>query len=476
MRWSSHARGSCVFVASIVLCLIRADAGADDTAEESLRSLADAYADVRVVAVDMSSGTLPHAQLMRIVSHRNGDVAARYWPSGTAWKDIGPRGPKPDYFVFSNGTTLYSMPSHAPGYTSFDYSPDVSKPWTLNVHHFLAPWPYISRWACLLLDARDVVYASDADVLSASSESIGLSLSWNRRLEIVRIVRKRTDGSVSTMTFDSFDTRVKPRIPRSIHHRIAASEAEGVFFREVVSECVNVRLNDAADEPLLAFDPVALGVYRYEQSTGNVYNHDGTLLYNEKAFLKQAGMPVAGTDIAALWYIAIIIAGALSGWAAHRQIASGPLHGPSKSWLAYASAIARVLVGLFFLLAVVAKLSTVTYVGGLAARGAPALAAVIRQHGVIPSTLAPSAAYTAIGLELAIAVSLLAHRRVRVVSIAAIGLLGVMSAYLVVVWIMRGNVSCGCLGKLTNDQLSTSLVRNTLAASLLVPSILRRSR
>lgn len=474
MRWSSHARGSCVFVASIVLCLVRADAGADDAAEESLRSLADAYADVRVVAVDMSSGTLPHAQLMQIVSHRNGDVAARYWPSGTAWKDIGPRGPKPDYFVFSNGDRLYSMSSTSLGYTSFDYNPDISNPSTLNAHHFLAPWPYVSQWAHLLLDARDIAYAHDAGVITATSQSTGLSLSWNERFEVVQVVRKRTDGGTSSTRFESFDARTTPRFPGEV--RTHTASADGAHAVEYGRRYARIRLNDPTDEALLPFDEVALGVHRYDPATGNVYNHDGTLLYNEKAFLKQAGMPVAGTDIAALWYIVLIIAGALSGWAAHRQIASGRLQGPSKSWLAYASAIARVLVGLFFLLAVVAKLSTVTYVGGLAARGAPALAAVIRQHGVIPSTLAPSAAYTVIGLELAIAVSLLAHRRVRVVSIAAIGLLGVMSAYLVVVWIMRGNVSCGCLGKLTNDQLSTSLVRNTLAASLLVPSILRRSR
>lgn len=463
-----------IFLASVAWCISTPSVSADDAARMSLRSLADTYADVRLTAVDMVSGAPSHIQLMRIVSHRNGDVAARYWPTGTAWKDLGPTEPKPDYFVFSNGKTLYSMRSTSPGYTSFQYDLQLENPSTLNIHHFLAPWPYVSGWVRQLLDADDAVFSRDAGVLTASSESIGLSLSWNERFSVVRIARTRSDGGVSAMSFDSFDSRTTPSFPMSARLHTMASTATGAPSHESMYAYERVRLNDPRDEALLPFDEVALGVYRYDATTGDVYNHDGTLLYNEKAFLKQAGIPVAGTEIAVYWYTAIVVAGVLSAWAARRRIVSGRLKGLGESWLGHVSAGARILVGLFFLLAVVAKLSTVVYVGGLSARGAAALTGVIRQHEVIPSGLAPAAAYGAIGLELALGMMLLTHRRVRPVCGAATGFLAVMSVYLVIVWIMRGNVSCGCLGQLTKDQLSSSLVRNAVAAGLLVPSVIRR--
>lgn len=473
-RWNACWRALLLAVAAF--CFGGAPAHADERARESLERVVETYAEIRLVGAELVNGTPPHTQRIQIVARRDGDYAARYRRDKAAAPGGRDASKKPDYYVFQSNGKYFSGTDVSQGYTELSLTSEPTDPRKAAAHQLLAPWPYVESWARLLLDAADTVYTSEGDHFTASSASIGLALTWNDSLHIVRTVVHRTDGVISTMVFGSFDTRTTPGFPSSAHLHVASSDAVDAHTTEVVSTYTQIRVNRPADEELLPFDPVALGVYRFDPGTGNVYNHDGSVRYNENAFLRQAGFPAAGTRIHTEWYVLLMLAGVGSGWLAYRQVAAGRLVGPGKHLLTCAIAGGRVLVGLFFLLAVVAKMSTITYIGGDPVHGMASFASVIERHGVIPSSLVPLAAYFAIALELGLGVALLAHRRVRLIASIALGFIALLSTYLGLVWMMRGNVSCGCLGTLTSDQLLSSLVRNLVTACLLAPSVIWKSR
>lgn len=461
-------------VAAVVFCLHAVPAFADERARETLERVAEAYEEIRLIGAELVNGAPPHTQRIQVVTRRDGDYAARYR------KEDVPRGrvasEKPDYYVFQSSGKFFSATDVSQGYTGLSLVSDPMDPRKAAAHHLLAPWPYVGPWARLLLDAADTVYTSEGDLFTASSASVGLALTWNETPQIVRIVIHRTDGGLTTMTFGSFDTRTRLGLPTSVHLRTASSEAVDAHTAESFSTYTQIRVNRPADEELLPFDPVALGVYRFDPGTGNVYNHDGSLRYNEHAFLRQAGFPASGTRIHTAWWMVLIVAGFGSGWVGYRKVRTRGTEVPGGRGTGYAMALGRVLVGLCLLLAAIAKLSTVVDVEGGPVEGVGAFAAGLERQGVIPASLVGLVALLVIGLELLMGIALLVHQRVRVVSKAALGFIVLVSVYMGLAWIVRGNVASGWFGILTGDRISGSLGWNLGAACLLAPSVIWKSR
>lgn len=106
--------------------------------------------------------------------------------------------------------------------------------------------------------------------------------------------------------------------------------------------------------------------------------------------------------------------------------------------------------------------------------GVWSFAAAIEAQGLMPAAWAGAAAWTVIGLEIAVGVWLLSHRGVRAASAAALALLAVFAAYLGLVKAFGRSHACGCFGSVGDGDIGTALVRTALMATALSPSVLTR--
>jgi uncharacterized membrane protein YphA (DoxX/SURF4 family) len=93
-------------------------------------------------------------------------------------------------------------------------------------------------------------------------------------------------------------------------------------------------------------------------------------------------------------------------------------------------------------------------------------AALIAAHGLFSLDWSPVIAALVLGAESTIGVALVVPIASRVSSWLAILLLTSFSLYLIIVFRHQGVVDCGCFGKVHGGDLSWSIARNTLLASL----------
>lgn len=141
----------------------------------------------------------------------------------------------------------------------------------------------------------------------------------------------------------------------------------------------------------------------------------------------------------------------------------------ARSWLRQSAAAGRVIIGGAILLAAGLKLTQGPAQGG--PTGVSAFAESIRTNGVIPSSLAYSAAWSVLIVETMVGLWLLSYRGAVHASIAAIALLGAFSLYLAVGRIMGMDPDCGCFGRISNHDVLMSILRNTAFMALLSLSL-----
>ncbi len=87
--------------------------------------------------------------------------------------------------------------------------------------------------------------------------------------------------------------------------------------------------------------------------------------------------------------------------------------------------------------------------------------------------MATGVAIGVVAAEVLVGLWLLSHVRARRACVAAVALLLAFCAYLLLAYRHVGNANCGCLGRISPTSLQSALVRNTLLALALVPSIVR---
>jgi hypothetical protein len=133
--------------------------------------------------------------------------------------------------------------------------------------------------------------------------------------------------------------------------------------------------------------------------------------------------------------------------------------------------VGRTWTGAVILLAVFSKLADQRPFQGRWLSGTEVFAEQLRIQGVVPAAATPAAAKIIVGVEIVVSAFLLSHMRPARAAWAGIGLMLLFSFYLVVVYIKHGDMTCGCFGALSRDDLAHALIRNAILAGILVPSV-----
>jgi|GEM_PF-4079092 len=94
--------------------------------------------------------------------------------------------------------------------------------------------------------------------------------------------------------------------------------------------------------------------------------------------------------------------------------------------------------------------------------GLERFASTIAAHGLLPSAWAFSIAVSVVLAEFCVGVGLLLPRPSRVAGWAGLLLLTCFSVYLILVFRHQGKVDCGCLGRLSGNDIGTAIWRNAV--------------
>ncbi len=130
----------------------------------------------------------------------------------------------------------------------------------------------------------------------------------------------------------------------------------------------------------------------------------------------------------------------------------------------------RMFVGLFFLVAVVLKITQTTTTQNGFEVGVKAFASAIERGGVVPPELTIYVAIAVLAIEAILGIGLLSHRAVKKWTTLAIVFLFLLTAYLLILQIRGKTQSCGCLGQ-WDSSIPLSIVRNALLSLACVPSL-----
>lgn len=330
---SVRAHGAACAVAA---CLLAApEAPANPEARRSLQALADAHAAWTVAAVEWRAPGPPDFPvegqpagrdlITRMTVAADGRFAMLYLYSpvapSTAHEPPGEPAmePKLFHFTFFDGVTGHD----AHGADASRYRVAAASPgWTPGQHLF-CPWPLVPRWAGALLNDPAAVFTRIPATTNApaswraASPALPITLEWTQAGALAAVSLRLDATSHHAVRFTDFD----PAPPHAGRAHTELLTIHGQPRPAVVRRRAALEPNPPDAEVRLRFDPVALGAGRFDPVTGDVFNPDGTLNYNEKTLLARLDGRTSRFSLQR-WglYALFALAAALSAVVAYRRL------------------------------------------------------------------------------------------------------------------------------------------------------------
>lgn len=189
------------------------------------------------------------------------------------------------------------------------------------VHHWENPWPLLDDWCAALASSPGTTVTQFGGRWVVRSADLGLSLEWSGSLQLL-VVEVERDGLRTRVEFDGY--RASPAgdgdIPGSMRRTFVLDPDDPAKARSDEWKIEEVKFNSPGASEALAWNPAALGIYRYEPATGNVYAADGELMYNESEWVDNAlGVPGAARLIRRWLVPGLLGIGAISLAVAYRR-------------------------------------------------------------------------------------------------------------------------------------------------------------
>ncbi|MFZ4429288.1 MAG: hypothetical protein ACOYPS_02925 [Phycisphaerales bacterium] len=312
----TEATWSCLFLAGVVIGVGGSEDIASQLAPLKARYSAFEAATVRFETVIPEDGGRTKS-FGRHTVNADGSLSALYW-LGVPTTDEPTSSSPPTTYKFRTATEMV-LPHTSRAYVRLgpgDFPGGVFPP--DYQAYLMAPWPRISGWCKQLVDANDTVVVSHDGVSIASSDSLGLGLSWTPR---GRLVAVRTGSKLDWREHEFVDWSAEsPETPRAIIQRIMS---QGKRRPDVRWSYRSVEMGDLGTQGDIDRDTYLSKLDRYDASTGNVFKPNGLLSYNEPEMIlaladKEGTGPLWSK---AIWSLAIlsVVASMVLAWRSWRR-------------------------------------------------------------------------------------------------------------------------------------------------------------